>query len=194
MGMQLIVRWRILGLAAVLLVGLSACSPIVIIPDNALESAIRAEIRKPLAVFLTQRDLQGVRKLDASFLNIESLEGLQFCVNVTKLNLNGNFVSDIDQIGNLSNLVRLHLADNMISDIDVIAGLLSLEFLDLSGASNEIVDWRHLAANVRNGGLGAGAVVRVPVEHTFDGEGNPRDAFVSAYEAMRDAGVVIETD
>ncbi len=194
MGMQLIVRWRILGLAVVLLVGLSACSPIVIIPDNALESAIRAELRKPLAVFLTQRDLQGVRKLDASRLAIANLEGLQYCVNVTNLNLTGNFISDISQIGNLSNLVQLRLGDNMIEDIDAIAGLLALEFLDLSGAGNEIVDWRHLAANVRNGGLGAGAVVRVPAIHTFDGEDNPRPGFASAYEAMRDAGVVIETD
>ena len=193
MGIQLIIRWRMLGLAMVLLMALSACSPIVIIPDNALESAIRAEIRKPLSLFLTQRDLNGVRKLNATDLNIAKLEGLQFCINMNDLNLTNNQVSDISQLRNMTQLVRLHLGGNQIMDIEAIAGLLSLEYLDLSGDGNVITDWRHLEANVLNGGLSAGALVKVPRTHTFDSSGKPSSGFVGAYNAMRDAGVIVDT-
>ncbi|HDP34688.1 MAG TPA: leucine-rich repeat domain-containing protein [Candidatus Hydrogenedentes bacterium] len=193
MGMQLILRWRYVALAMVLLVTVSACSPIVIIPDKALESAIRAEIRKPLSIFLTKRDLSGVRKLNASELNISNLEGLQFCVNINHLNLTNNSIRDISQIGSLTKLVRLHLGNNKIMDIEAIAGLLALEYLDLSGDTNVISDWRHLEANVLNGGLGFESTVKVPYAHTFDSQGNPLPTFKGAFDAMRDAGVILDT-
>ncbi len=194
MGMQMSIRWRLLGLAVVLLVAFSACSPIVIVPDKALESAIRAEIRKPLSLFLTQRDLEGVRKLNASNLRtkIKDLEGLQYCVNLNQLNLTDNRITDISQVGNLSKLVRLHLGNNQIMDIEAIAGLLALEYLDLSGDGNAITDWRHLEANVLNGGLGMDSVVRVPALHTLRSDGNPLPGFVGAFEAMANAGVVVD--
>lgn len=193
MGMQLILRWRYVGLALVILVTLSACSPIVIVPDKALESAIRAEIRKPLSVFLTKRDLAEVRTLNAANLNVANLEGLQFCVNLNRLNLTGNVVREIGQIANLTKLVQLHLADNEIMDIEAIAGLLALEYLDLSGETNVIADWRHLEANILNGGLGFESTVKVPYTHTFDSTGNPRPGFRGAYDAMQDAGVLLDT-
>jgi len=193
MGMQLILRWRYVGLAMVLLVTLSACSPIVIIPDKALESAIRAEIRKPLSIFLTKRDLAEVRTLNAADLNIANLEGLQYCVNLNRLNLTNNQVREIGQIANLTKLVQLHLANNQIMDIEAIAGLLALEYLDLSGDTNVITDWRHLEANVLNGGLGFESTVKVPYIHTFDAQGNPRPGFSGAYTAMQDAGVLVDT-
>jgi len=193
MGMQLILRWRYVGLAMVLLVTLSACSPIVIIPDKALESAIRAEIRKPLSIFLTKRDLAEVRTLNAAELNITNLEGLQYCVNLNRLNLTSNVVREIGQIANLTKLVQLHLANNQIMDIEAIAGLLALEYLDLSGDTNVITDWRHLEANVLNGGLGFESTVKVPYIHTFDADGNVRPGFSGAYTAMQEAGVLIDT-
>ena len=191
MGMQLILRWRYVGLALVLLVTLTACSPIVFIPDKALEQAIRTEIRKPLSVFLTKRDLSGLRKLSAADLNIVNLEGLQFCENLTQHNLTGNSIRSIDQLARLTKLIQLHLCDNQIMNIEAISGLLALEYLDLSGEGNAITDWRHLEANVLNGGLSFEAVVKVPSVHTFDNEGNPLPGFKGAYNAMRDMGVVI---
>ena len=193
MGMQMSLRWRYVGVAMALLFVLSACSPIVIVPDKALESAIRAEIRKPLSIFLTQRDLSQVRTLNAADLNVASLDGLQFCVNLNRLNLTNNAVREIGQLGNLTKLVQLHLANNQIMDIEAIAGLLSLEYLDLSGDTNVITDWRHLEANVLNGGLGFESTVKVPYIHTFDSTGNPRPGFRGAYDAMQDAGVLLDT-
>ena len=193
MGMQLILRWRYVGLAMVVLVTLSACSPIVIVPDKALESAIRAEIRKPLSLFLTKHDLAEVRLLNAANLNVANLEGLQFCVNMNRLNLTGNVVREIGQIANLTKLVQIHLADNEIMDIEAISGLLALEYLDLSGDTNVITDWRHLEANILNGGLGFESTVKVPYVHTFDSQGSPRPGFRGAYDAMQDKGVLLDT-
>lgn len=193
MGMQMIIRWRYVGLAMAVLFMCSACSPIVIVPDKALEEAIRAEIRKPLSLFLSQRDLSEVRTLNAANLNIRNLEGLQYCVNLNRLNLTGNVVREIGQLGNLTKLVQLHLAGNEIMDIEAIAGLLSLEYLDLSGEANVITDWRHLEANILNGGLGFESTVKVPYEHTFDSKGNPRPGFQGAYDAIQDAGVLLDT-
>lgn len=193
MGMQMILRWRNVGLALALLFVFSACSPIVIIPDKALESAIRAEIRKPLSLFLTQRDLSGVRTLNAADLRITNLEGLQYCVNLNKLNLTNNNVREIGQISKLTKLVQLHLANNQVMDIEAISGLLVLEYLDLSGDTNVITDWRPLEANILNGGLGFESTVKVPYTHTFDSTGNPRPGFKGAYDAIQDAGVLLDT-
>ena len=192
MGMTLARFGRYTTLAVLLTVALCACSQIVFIPDQALESAIRAELSKPLSLLLTKADLAQVNNLNASGLMISNLEGLQYCINLRKLYLNDNQVRRIDVLSGLANLTHLHLNNNQIVDIEALSGLLFLEFLDLSGENNRILDWGYLQDNVVNGGLSAGAVVVVPRGYTLDSAGDPLPGFAGAYNAMLDAGVIVE--
>ena len=189
MGIRLSLGRLSFGLILIVGIVCSACSPVVIIPDKALESALRAELKKPLSLVLTRRNLEQVRKLDASNLGIKNIEGLQFCIHVSELYLQNNVIRDIGQLGPLTKLVKLHLGDNQIKDIEAVSGLLALEHLDLSGAGNAITDWKHLQANVLNGGLGADAVVVVPHAHTMDNQGKPLPGFAGAYDALLQVGV-----
>ena len=73
-------------------------------PDSNLEAAIRAMIGKPTGD-ITTTDLEGMTNLNASGLGIQSIEGLQYCTNLTELYLNNN------QISNISALVGLDKPD-----------------------------------------------------------------------------------
>lgn len=192
MGMTLDRFGRFVVLAVLLTSGLTGCSRIVFIPDAALESVIRAELGKPLSLFLSRADLAEVTNLDATAFNIQDLEGLQYCTNLRKINLSDNAVRGIDALAGLTKLTYLHLGNNYISDIEALSGLLFLEYLNLSGPNNAIADWGYLQDNVINGGLGAGAVVVVPEAYTLDSEGDPLPGFAGAYNAMLDAGVIVE--
>ncbi len=180
------------GIAAVLLIGLSACSPVVFVPDKALEAAIRQELSKPLSLFLTRADLEKITTLNAAALNIERLEGLQYCKNLRKINLNDNAVRNIDPLSSLTKLTHVHLRGNRIVEIEALAGLLHLEVLDLSGVDNVIADWKALQDNVLNGGLGAGNVVLLSALNTLDKDDHPLPGFAPVYDTLLQEGVVVE--
>lgn len=192
MGMTVKRFGRLMLLTVLVAAGLTACSPIVFIPDSALESVIRANLGKPLSLFLTKADLAKVDDLDAAAYNIDSLEGLQYCVNLRKLNLSNNQVHSIDPLAGLTKLTYLHLGNNYITDIEALAGMLALDYLNLGGENNAIIDWGYLQDNVLNGGLGSGSVVVVPAAYTLDSEDSALPGFASAYNAMLDAGVIVE--
>jgi hypothetical protein len=136
----------------------------VFIPDQALESALRANIGKPFG-FLTENDLLGVVSLDARNLKIRSIEGIQYCLNLAWLDLDTNAISDITPLAQLgrrenpfdSPLTYLNLDGNQISDIGPLTGLLNLQGLSLFG--NQVADIGPLVANALNGGLGEGDYV-----------------------------------
>ncbi len=128
--------------------------------DPALESAVRAALRQPF-LFLTQTDVNRLYRLDARNLNIESLEGLEYCQNLTWLNLEGNKITDLGPLENLTNLRTLILDNNDITDISPLAGLLNLDMLSLF--NNEVGDIQALVANANNGGLGPGDQVILDV-------------------------------
>ncbi len=192
MGMTLDRFGRLVVLVVLMTSGFTGCSRIVFVPDQALESVIRAELGKPLSLFLTRADLAEITNLDAAAYNIQDLEGLQYCTNLRKINLSDNAVRRIDVLAGLTKLTYLNLANNYVSDIEALSGLLFLEYLNLAGPDNAIVDWGYLQDNVINGGLGAGAVVVVPDAYTLDSEGDPLPGFAGAYNAMLDAGVIVE--
>src|SRR6188474_926082 len=74
-------------------------SAVVDIPDPSLQAAIRATLNKPLGD-ITAADMEGLTVLDASRTtrgcvpSIESLEGLQAAINLTSLNLSGEWNED----------------------------------------------------------------------------------------------------
>lgn len=151
----------VVGLVSAALFG---CPAPVFIPDQALDSAIRAELHKPLGV-LTEADLLQVLTLDARELNIRTLSGIEHCANLQWLDLRGNAISSLKPLEQLgrpespfdSPLVYLNLNNNDITDIAPLVGLMNLQTLLLF--DNQIADIRALVTNAQYGGLGEGDVV-----------------------------------
>ena len=74
---------------------------------------------------------------------IESLEGLQYAVNLKSLDLSENDISDLSPLAGLENLTYLELDRNYISDLTPLGGLTGLVHLNLY--NNEITDITPLA-------------------------------------------------
>ena len=70
--------------------------------------------------------------LDLSDSDITDLAGLEYCVNLTDLNLSGNSIARIDRIAKLFRLKSLFLSENEIELIGAVNGLHELEELDIS--------------------------------------------------------------
>lgn len=156
--------------------------------DGALESAVRAELGKPLG-FLSQADLLDVTEIDAAGLNIQTLDGIQGCRNLTVLDLRDNNVRSITPLQGLVNLRVLDLGNNNVAQISAISGLFLLEELTLHGEFMQIIDWSPLSANATNGGLGAGDIVVLPSNTTLDDEGNVLDYWESDFQTLVNLGV-----
>ena len=88
---------------------------------------------------LSPADLESLEgELDLSGRDLYDLDGLEYCRNISVLNLAGNNIDHIQTVGGLYRLIELSLADNRIDDIEPIGNLKFLKILDLSG--NEIED------------------------------------------------------
>jgi len=102
----------------------------VVIPDPALETAIRDELGIPSGP-ITDTDLAVLTSLDAYNKGITDLTGLEYCLNLVDLELRSNNISDISPLSGLTNLEDLTLGSNNISDISPLSGLTNLEHLHL---------------------------------------------------------------
>jgi len=126
-------------------------SPAAIVPpetgvafaDSALEAVIRAIVQKPEGDLLTS-DLAEVDEIQASDRGIHSLEGLQSCVSLIRLNIRGNAVTDLGPIADLTRLTDLDASGNAISDLQPLADMGSL--MNLSLGDNAITDLGPLQA------------------------------------------------
>ena len=107
--------------------------------DPRLEQAVREAISKPSGAIL-KSDVRGLARLDAESRGIVSLEGIQFCTNLSWLNLRGNVIVSIGQLAALASLTHLDLAENVIVDVAALAGLTNLTWLRLWNNRVEQVD------------------------------------------------------
>ena len=99
---------------------------------------------------INMRDKQGNPILEASSLKetadfkfvqtrgIKTLVGLENAINLEKLDLAENEISDLSPISKLTKLTKLSLFRNRISDLKPISELTNLEYLDLY--ANKLVD------------------------------------------------------
>ena len=131
-------------------------------PDPALRQAIREELKLPTDEPLTKEKMLQLTRLYAIEKGIVNIQGLEFAVNLTALDLAGNPIEDISPLQSLTQLTHLGLGstnlsvsdlsllstltslryltfwDNQISDLSPLASLTSLVALDLGG--NQISD------------------------------------------------------
>ena len=77
----------------------------VILSDAGLEVAIREAIGKP-AGSIYASDLQGLTSFHASGRAIANITGLEYCVNLTLLELNTNQISNLSPLQNLASLTE----------------------------------------------------------------------------------------
>jgi Leucine-rich repeat (LRR) protein len=118
-----------------------------IFADSALEELMRFKIGKFVGN-IEPSDLDSItsfssrteknRNLTGVTEKIENLTGLEYCTNLTNLDLSHNDISDISPLANLNNLKELNLGSNNITDISTLAGLSNLTTLHLDG--NQIDD------------------------------------------------------
>ena len=98
-----------------------------IIKDASLEAGIRERLKLKPDQELTKERLEGITELNLPNKGIESLEGLENCKGLKKLNLRGNKIIDIEPIkelcekqGMFSVMTYLDLRENKIQDISPI--------------------------------------------------------------------------
>ncbi|MEA1993123.1 MAG: leucine-rich repeat domain-containing protein [Euryarchaeota archaeon] len=154
----------IIGMITILSIETVHAQEEVTIPDETLEAILRGEIGKPKGP-IYKDDLKVVTRIAATEQGIQSLEGLQYCVNLRGadlrwneisyipdlstldeleyLQLDGNLISDISGLLSLGNIKALHIGGNGITDISPLANLTTLERLEIGGS--EISDISPLA-------------------------------------------------
>ena len=158
------------------------CTDPVEIPDENLEAKIRGKLDKPEGA-LSCEDLESLREFDATFASISDLEGLQYAVNLSVLELNDNDIDELSPIKSLTNLTFLDLNRNAIrnlSPLENLTGLTSLRLVD--NTISDITPLENLTGLV-NLGLGGNDISDItPLENltnlrTLSLSGNAIDDF-----------------
>ncbi|RKU30446.1 hypothetical protein C6497_04480 [Candidatus Poribacteria bacterium] len=111
---------------------LSQDSELVSIPDKNLEQAIREEINIPETTPLTLSHMKMLKRLKANERSITELTGLEYAINLERLDLDNNYhLSIILPIADLTNLSWLSLARTQVSDLSPIVKLNNIKVLYL---------------------------------------------------------------
>ena len=119
------------------------------IPDPNLLNAIDNVLGYSNGVLVTPADMASITSLTADSDNISSLEGLEYCTNLTYLELEGNSIADLTPLTNLTALTSLDLYSNQVVDLTPLTNLINLNYLELD--FNQVQDLQPL---VNNSGLG----------------------------------------
>lgn len=150
-------------------------------PDSSLELAVRRAIRVPSEP-IRQSRLDSLKLLNAEYMHVSNLSGIQNCryllhlvlrsnkiadisllsgiAPLRHLNLTDNLVTDITALGSLSLLDTLYLGENPVSDLSAIAGLTQLH--DLAVHSTGVSDLSPISGMVSLTRLNVGAC---PIAH-----------------------------
>jgi len=105
--------------------------------DSNLEAAIRAAIKKQSGK-IEPKDLRGLTEFNAPNKKILSIEGLNYMVNLKKLDLSNNSILDIKPLKNLTKIESLKLNNNGISDISILSKFQKMTVLEVE--NNKIKD------------------------------------------------------
>ena len=120
---------------------LDELSAIVEVPDPNLKQALREALQLPEGTPITQQGLLQLRRLKASDISITDLTGLEYAINLDRLDLGGNLIAlshlslwnnqveDISPLANLTNLISLTLTRNKVVDLTPLANLPNLQYL-----------------------------------------------------------------
>lgn len=118
-------------------------------PDKALEAAVRKEVfeKRYNAEPITAEDVKNISQVVGKGRGIKSLEGLQHCKSLMKLDLENNEITDLAPIRELKLLQSIDLASNKIQSLEPISGLTAVQYLHI--ANNGIEDLGPLSGMVK---------------------------------------------
>jgi len=168
----------LLGVILLLMFLLGACAApapeTVTFADENLEAEIRDALGKPAGEAITPAELAGLTELGPLVWGITDLSGIEYCTNLTWVDLWGNEISDLSPLASLTNVTTLNLGANRISDLSPLASLTNLTMLVLT--DNEVSDLSPLASltNLTMLSLGGNQISDISplVENSGLGEGD----------------------
>ena len=76
--------------------------------------------------------LEEIEDFELSSSDINDLDGVQFCIHATTIDVSNNRISDLSPLIGLTNLEELNLSDNQIGYIDGLSNLIGLKSVLLS--------------------------------------------------------------
>ncbi|MRS03087.1 leucine-rich repeat domain-containing protein [bacterium] len=76
--------------------------------------------------------LEDIEEFELSGSDINDLDGVQFCIHATVIDVSDNRISDLSPLSGLRDLQELNLSDNQIGYIDTLSNLKGLRTLFLS--------------------------------------------------------------
>jgi peptidoglycan/xylan/chitin deacetylase (PgdA/CDA1 family) len=80
--------------------------------DKNLESSIREYISNPNDSWIPIAELSKIKEIDLSGKSISNIDGMQYFINLEKLNLKGNYISDFRILEKLKKLKVLDITNN----------------------------------------------------------------------------------
>ena len=109
----------------------------VTIPDRDLRAVIEKRLGKTSGATITGTEMRTLTVLFASFTpggkrHIQDLTGLEFAINLTKLDLLGNQISDLSPLTKLKNLTELDISKQTLIEVDGFYGNIIYLLSDLS--------------------------------------------------------------
>lgn len=105
--------------------------------DKNLEEAIKETLNSSKDI-ITTRDISDLTSLTLDELNISSIKGLEYAINLNTLNISKNTINNISPLSGLIKLENLNLSQNKITDIKPLTNLVNLRSLKLD--NNNISD------------------------------------------------------
>jgi hypothetical protein len=106
--------------------------------DDDFLAAFKRKIYGNIEIDLPVYLLEDLEEIEMAEYEIRSLVGIRFCKYAVVMDLSGNHINDLTEIGECRLLKELYLSHNQISIIDAIINLADLTQLDLS--FNEVDD------------------------------------------------------
>lgn len=129
---------QLLGL--VLVFAVSPLNAQDLFPDKNLEAVVRKEVfeKRYNTDPITAEDVKNISQVVGKGKGIKSLEGLQHCKSLMKIDLENNEIVDINPIRELKLLQSIDLSGNKIESIEPLSQLVKSQYLQLS--KNNITD------------------------------------------------------
>ena len=129
----------LLGLTAI--GGVLTVSPVSaddLFPDKNLEAVVRQYVfeKRNNDMPLVEDDVKNISTIVGKKKGIQNLQGLEKCRSLALLDLEGNEITDVSAVKELTNLQSLDLSKNKIQDIAPLSELVGLQYLHL--ADNQI--------------------------------------------------------
>jgi len=111
--------------------------------DHSFFQAVKLRVYGTLTVELPFYYLEDFEEIEMAECDIRSLEGIEYCVHAKTVDISGNAITDITELGTLIRVTELYASGNRIGYIDALRSLVNLRTADLS--LNEIADVSPLA-------------------------------------------------